>query len=227
MIVLVLGASGRTGSFIASHLFAANETVFALVRDRTRTGDVARLGRLSNSTAGPGVQPVVGDLLGDRDQLVALMRGCDAVVNAAGGRDLDVDGPGVDREGGIAAVEAAQVAGVRRFIQISSMFADRPDQGPQPLRRVLAAKGDADQTLVRSGLDWTVVRPGGLADSVLTGQVEIARRLDHSGQIAREDVAAVAATCLRLPSTIGLAFDVVGGRTPVLEALAELAPVTD
>ena len=227
VIVLVLGASGRTGSFVAAHLFAADNTVFALLADPNRSGEVARLGRMSNPNAGAGVQPVVADLLGDPAELDSAMRGCDAVVNAAGSRDLTSQGPSVDREGVIAAIESAKRSGVRRFIQISAMYADRPEQGPEQLRNVLEAKRDADTALVRSGLEWTVIRPGGLADSVLTGQIEVGRRLDHPGAVAREDIAAVAATCLVMPSTVGLAFDVVAGQTPILQALAELTPIHD
>jgi len=227
VIVIVLGASGRTGSYVASHLFAAEHTVFALVRDPDRSQAVKRLGRLSHPTAGPGVQPVVGDLLGDPDRLVELFRGCDAVVNAAGGTDLVATDAVVDREGAMAAIDAAGRAGVRRFVQISSMYADRPDEGPQALQALLRAKSESDTALITSGLDWTVIRPGGLDDSVLTGQIRAGRRLAESGSIPREDVAAVAATCLSWPTSIGLAFDVVGGKTPILEALARLAPVTD
>ncbi len=227
MIVLVLGASGRTGSYVASHLFAAEHTVFALVRDPDSSAGVKRLGRLSHPSAGPGVQPVVGDLLGEPERLGEVLRGCDAVVNAAGGTDLDPAGPSVDREGAIAAIEAAGKAGVRRFVQISAMYADRPDQGPEPIRGLLAAKKDSDTALIRSGLEWTIIRPGGLSDSVLTGQVRMARRLDETGSIPREDVAAIAATCLSWPTSIGLAFDVIAGSTPILEALSRLTPVTD
>ena len=227
MIVIVLGASGRTGSYVASHLFAAEHTVFAMVRDPDRSKAVKRLGRLSHPNAGPGVQPVVGDLLGDPDRLEELFSGCDAVVNAAGGTDLVATDAVVDREGAIAAVEAAGRAGVKRFVTISAMYADRPDEGPEALRGLLRAKSEADTALIRSGLDWTVIRPGGLNDTVLTGQIRAGRRLAEGGSIPREDVAAVAATCLSWPTSIGLAFDVVGGRTPILEALARLAPVTD
>lgn len=227
MIVLVLGASGRTGSYVASHLFAAEHTVFALVRDPTSSAGVQRLGRLSHPGAGPGVQPVVGDLLGESDRLGEVLRGCDAVVNAAGGTDLDPTGPSVDREGAIAAINAARAAGVQRFVQISSMYADRPAQGPEQIRGLLAAKGESDTALIRSGLDWTIIRPGGLSDSVLTGQVRMERQLPESGPIPREDVAAIAATCLAWPASIGLAFDVIAGSTPILQALARLTPVTD
>jgi len=227
VIVLVLGASGRTGSYVASHLFAAQHTVFALVRNPNSSAGVQRLGRLSHPSAGPGVRPVVGDLLGEADRLAEVFAGCDAVVNAAGGTDLDPSGPSVDREGAIAAVHAAQKGGVRRFVQISAMYADRSDQGPEPIRGLLAAKNDSDTELVRSGLDWTIIRPGGLSDSMLTGQIRIGRRLEESGSIPREDVAAVAATCLAWPDSTGLAFDLVSGSTPILQALSGLTPVTD
>lgn len=227
MIVIVLGATGRTGSFVASHLFAAEHTVFALLRDEKDAEDVHRLGRLSHPSAGNGVQPVMADMLGDHDALVEVFRGCDAIVNAAGGTDLHPTGPVVDREGAIAAMEAAKDAGVKRFVQISAMYADRPGEAPEQVRGLLAAKGDADKALVRSGLDWTIIRPGGLSDSVLTGQVSAARRLSEPGDIPREDVAAIAATCLAWDTTVGLGFDVVAGSTPILRALATLAPVTD
>ncbi len=227
VIAIVLGASGRTGSFIASHMFAAEHTVFALVRDRRSKNFVRRLGRLSHSTAGPGVQAVVGDLLGDPDQLVEAFRGCDAIINAAGTTDLDLRGRVVDREGAEAAIEAAKRAGVKRFIQISSMYADRPDEGPERLRGLLRAKQESDTALTRSGLDWTIIRPGGLSDSMLTGQIRAQRRLDGGGTIPREDVAALAAVCLSWPQSIGLGFDVVSGNTPILKALAQLAPVND
>lgn len=227
MIAIVLGASGRTGSFVASHMFAAEHTVFAMIREPGSKKFVQRLGRLSHNTAGPGVQPVVGDLLGDPDHLVEAFRGCDAIINAAGTDQLDVSGRVVDREGAQAAIEAAGRAGVKRFIQISSMYADRPERGPEQLRGLLEAKQASDTALTRSGLDWTIIRPGGLSDSVLTGQIRVGRRLDKGGTIPREDVAALAAVCLSWPQSIGLAFDVVSGQTPILKALAELAPISD
>lgn len=221
MIVSVLGASGRTGRFVSSHLFASGHDVLGIVRRAETIGDVGGLGRPTGPGA-KGVQVAVVDLLGDRDALLEAITGSDAVINAAGSYDPEATGPSVDREGAIAAIEAARSAGIGRFIQISSMYADRPDDGPEFLRTVLRAKHDSDAALQASGLDWTIVRPGGLVDTGLTGQVTVSRRLEAPGQISREDVAAVVGSCLTMPRTVGFAFDVIGGQTPLLTALDDL-----
>jgi uncharacterized protein YbjT (DUF2867 family) len=85
----------------------------------------------------------------------------------------------------------------------------------------LRAKAAADEALRASGLDYTIVRPGGLTDDPGTGLVSIAERLDR-GQIPRADAAAVLLACLDGPGTIGKSFDLVGGETPIAEALAAL-----
>jgi uncharacterized protein YbjT (DUF2867 family) len=221
VIVSVLGASGRTGRFVSSHLFASGHDVLGIVRRPETIADVGGLGRPTGPGA-EGVHAVVVDLLGDRAGIVEAITGSDAIINAAGSYDPEAAGPTVDREGAIAAIEAAKQAGVSRFIQISSMYADHPGDGPEFLRGVLRAKHDSDTALQDSGLDWTIVRPGGLTDSGLTGQVTIAAHLTDSGVISREDVAAIAGSCLAMPRTIGFAFDVVAGQTPLLVALDAL-----
>jgi uncharacterized protein YbjT (DUF2867 family) len=74
---------------------------------------------------------------------------------------------------------------------------------------------------MRSGLQWTIVRPGGLTDDPGTGRVTVGEELSR-GSIARDDVAAVLAAALATPTTIGRAFDVISGTTPIEEALAAL-----
>jgi uncharacterized protein YbjT (DUF2867 family) len=84
------------------------------------------------------------------------------------------------------------------------------------------AKADADHEVQASGLDFTVVRPGGLTDDPGTGLIEARPQLTESGQISREDVAATLLAVLDTPATIGKAFDLVGGETPVEEAVRRL-----
>jgi hypothetical protein len=66
------------------------------------------------------------------------------------------------------------------------------------------------------------VRPGGLSDDPGTGRVEIAERLDRRGSVSRDDVAVVIAEVLRADNTIGKGFDLLGGETPIPEAIASL-----
>ena len=104
--------------------------------------------------------PVLGDLENDRS-LDAYVKGADAVVFAAGA------GPGsgdarkrtVDLGGAVKLVDAAEEHGVRRYVQISSIGADRPGVGRRLDARLSAAKAEADAYLTASDLDWTVVRP--------------------------------------------------------------------
>ena len=70
-----------------------------------------------------------------------------------------------------------------------------------------------------SGLDWTIVRPGALTDDPGTGLVEIAAEVER-GEVPRADVAAVIATSLDTGDGLGAQFELVGGRTPIPEALA-------
>ena len=84
------------------------------------------------------------------------------------------------------------------------------------------AKAAADQELERSGLEYTIVRPGGLTDDPGTGTIEAARQLEHSGRIPRDDVAATLLAVLDSQNTTGVAFDVISGETPIAEAVAAL-----
>ena len=46
--------------------------------------------------------------------------------------------------------------------------------------------------------------------------------LGHTGEITRDDVAAVLLACLELDATVGKTFEVLGGETPIRDALASL-----
>jgi uncharacterized protein YbjT (DUF2867 family) len=85
----------------------------------------------------------------------------------------------------------------------------------------LRAKGRADDAVRASGLDATVVRPGGLTNDAGTGRVRLGEKLPR-GQVTRDDVAAVLVAVLDSPSTIGRTADLIGGDTPIAEAVAAL-----
>ena len=66
-----------------------------------------------------------------------------------------------------------------------------------------------------------MVRPGGLTNDSGTGRVRIGESLPR-GQVPRDDVAAVLVAVLDAPNTVGRTFDLIGGDTPVQEAVAAL-----
>ena len=86
----------------------------------------------------------------------------------------------------------------------------------------LRAKAAADDDVLgRSALRTTVVRPGLLTDDAGTGRVSIAEQTGR-GSVPRQDVAAVLAAVLDAPETSGLVFELIGGETPVVDAVAAL-----
>ena len=173
-----------------------------------------------------GAEPAVVDLEHvPMPDLAIAIQGADAVVFAAGA------GPGsgeerkwtMDYGGAVKLIEAAQHEGIRRYVIVSAMGAADPAAigASETFGVYLQAKHDADEKLRASGLDYTIVRPGGLTDDNGTGLVSVGERLER-GQIPRDDVASVLWAVLRTDSAIGRDFDLVSGDTPVDEAVAAL-----
>jgi uncharacterized protein YbjT (DUF2867 family) len=177
---------------------------------------------------------------GDVEQFVAAFEGCDAVVfTAGGGADGNIERKKtVDLGGSLLSIEAAQRLGITRFVQVSAWGVDAPlpDDVSATWRAYVEAKAGADEALRASDLDWTVVRPGRLTHDPATGRVRVGSDTEithddpgrssnpdnENGDVTRADVAAVVAAVLDTPSTIGVQFVLVGGDTPVEEAVASL-----
>jgi len=101
---------------------------------------------------------------------------------------------------------------------VSSMGANPEIPGDDTFSVYLRAKGRADDAVRASGLDATVVRPGGLTNDAGTGRVTLAESVPR-GQVTRDDVAAVLAAVLDSPNTIGRTVDLIGGETPIAAAV--------
>ncbi|HEX4305742.1 MAG TPA: SDR family oxidoreductase [Solirubrobacterales bacterium] len=211
--VAIAGGHGKIAMLLGRALAGRGDTVRGLIRNPDQADDLRAA----------GIEPVVCDLEGDGD-VAAAVRGADAVVFAAGA------GPGsgdarkstMDRGGAVKLIEAARADGISRYLIVSSMGADKaPDDGAEGFGAYLRAKFEADEAVRASGLDYTVVRPGGLTDDEGTGLVRIAESTGR-GQIPRADVAAVFVACLDEPATIGKSFDLISGETPIAEAVAAI-----
>jgi uncharacterized protein YbjT (DUF2867 family) len=213
VVITVLGATGRTGRLVVRLLARRGYTVRAGARSRRRF----------EALAGLGATPVIADLAADPAELVDVFAGSAAVINCAGAADPDPAAVNlVDRDGAIGAIRAAERAGVPRYVQLSAMFADAPDQGNPLVRSILHAKQISDIALRRSSLVWTVIRLAVLTDEPATGRVSASSHLD-AGRIPRADVAAVVFGCLIEPRTENRGFDLRSGDLPVAAALANLA----
>jgi len=215
MIVATVGGHGQIARLLTRLLVARGHRVRAIVRNPDHVADVE----------GDGAEAVVCDIEAEdgSSSLEAAFEGTDAVVFAAGA------GPGssaerkhtVDRDGVTKTVAGAERAGVGRLVVIGAMGTDDPPDDDSVFGVYLRAKADADRIALASGLEVTVVRPGGLTDDEGTGHITIGRHVDRSS-IPRADVAAVVAHVLDEPGSIGHIVEIVGGPTPIPEAVAEI-----
>lgn len=214
MRTVIAGGHGQIALRLSRILRARGDEPVGLIRRAEHAEDVRAA----------GAEPVVLDLeAAGTGDVAEVLKGADAVVFAAGA------GPGsgatrkdtVDRAAAVLLADAAETAGVRRYVMISSMGADANSlfDGDPVFRAYLRAKGAADDDLrARSELDWTVLRPGSLRNEPGTGRVLLAERTGR-GMIPRDDVAAVIAQLLVSPGTIGRTLELVGGVTPIAEAV--------
>jgi nucleoside-diphosphate-sugar epimerase len=169
-----------------------------------------------------GAEPVLCDLERE-DDVAAFVAGADALVFAAGA------GPGsgparkqtVDLGGAVKLIEAARANGIPRFVIVSSIGVDRPERWSDEMRPYYEAKAEADRQVKASGLDWTIVRPGRLTDAPGTGRIQAGTDIGY-GNVTRDDVAATLAAVLGADNTIGKAFVLLEGETPVEEAVRSL-----
>jgi uncharacterized protein YbjT (DUF2867 family) len=213
MEVAIAGGHGKIGMLLGRLLVERGHDAWGLIRKPEQEDDLHAI----------GVVPVLCDLEGD-DDLAAAVRGADAVVFAAGA------GPGsgaerkwtMDFGGAVKLIEAAREEGIRRYVMVSAMgAANPPAEGGDAFGEYLRAKAVADAALQESGLDYTIVRPGGLTDDPPTGLISVGERLERE-EISRADVAAVLAAVLPAANAIGKAFELIAGETPVEEAVAGL-----
>lgn len=212
MDVVVAGGAGKIGLRLLRLLHQNGHRARGLIRKEEQAA----------ALRSAGAEPALVDLesVSVPDLSIAI-QGADSIVFAAGA------GPGsgeerkwtVDYGAAVKLIEAAQHEGIRRYVIVSSVGADKRPEGNEGFAVYLQAKHDADEKLRASGLDFTIIRPGGLTDDAATGNVSIAQHLDRS-EIPRDDVATVLLAVLGADNTIGKDFDLMGGQTPIDEAVA-------
>ena len=104
---------------------------------------------------------------------------------------------------------------------VSAIGASDPESAAEAMRPYYDAKAEADSELARSGLAFTIVRPGALTNDPGTGRIRAGHDIG-SGSITRDDVAATLAAVLAAPNTIGVTFDLLEGDVPIEDAVAAL-----
>ncbi|MCU1573570.1 MAG: NAD-dependent epimerase/dehydratase [Micrococcaceae bacterium] len=216
--IAILGGHGKVALELATLLHSAGHSVTSFIRADGQAQDV---------TAAGGT-PQLLDLEGSStEQLAEALRGHDAVVWSAGAGGGN---PGrtyaVDRDAAIRSMEAARLAGVKRYVMVSYLGAG-PNHGVPADNGFYAyaeAKAAADEHLRASELDWTILGPGALTLEPGSGKITLRPGSDTPTSTSRANVAQVAAAVLESPETVGCTIPFADGSTPIAEALAGLQP---
>ncbi|VVB02052.1 unnamed protein product [Arabis nemorensis] len=199
--VFVAGATGKTGKRIVEQLLSRGFAVKAGVRDV----DKAK----TSFKDDPSLQFVRADVTEGPEKLAeAIGDDSQAVICASGFRHgFDLFAPWkVDNFGTVNLVDACRKQGVNRFVLISSILVNGAAMGQilnpayiflNVFGLTLVAKLQAEKYIKRSGINYTIVRPGGLKNDPPSGNVVMEQEDTlYEGSISRDQVAEVAVEAL-------------------------------
>ena len=213
--IAISGASGKTGYRIAEELLQAGEQPRLLLQPSSV---------LPEQLSGCDQRRLRFD---DRAALDDALAGCDALVIATGARpSLDLSGPmRVDAWGVQRQVDSCQRLGIRRVVLVSSLCAGRWRHPLNLFGLILMWKRVGEQALESSGLDWTVIRPGGLSEREHELDGEGIRYSgpdqQESNSIPRRLVARCCLETLNTPASIGKILEITSSAEQEPMALSE------
>ncbi|GLJ06971.1 hypothetical protein SUGI_0054390 [Cryptomeria japonica] len=224
--IFVAGATGKTGKRIVTQLLERGFKVKAGVLDVERAS--------SSLPTHNSLQIVKADVTEGAAKLSDAIGDCEAVICATGFRpSLDFLVPWkVDNFGTVSLVDACQSIGINRFILISSILVNGAATGQifNPAYIVLnifgltlIAKLQAEQYIRKSGINFTIIRPGGLRDDPPSGNIvmEPEDKL-FEGSISRDQVALVAVESLLYPEASYKVVEIVSQANAPKKPLQEL-----
>jgi len=208
MKVFIAGGTGFVGNLLTEELRSRGHALVLLSHNR-------------RSTTETGVSYVTGDVALPAGYAAAL-QGCDAVINLVGIiREFPSKGITFERlhvEATAGMVQAAQQAGVQRYLQMSAL-GTRSDAVSQYHR----TKWRAEEIVRSSGLAWTIFRPSlifGPKDAfvnMLAANLRLAPIMPTFGDgnyrlqpIHGRDVARCFADALERPETVGQTYELCG-----------------
>jgi len=195
--VAVLGAGGKTGRLCVEMLRSAGQPVLGLGRAEL---DVAKA---------------------SVEEIAEAVRGADAVIFACSASAKGGNAEQVDEQAAIKAAQACKMAGVPKYVLISSGGVARPGSlgyvatnlMPGPTWGIMDAKAKGEEgakaALRGSKTRYTVLRPGGLEDTKYLGPAEMELNQGDvvGGLVSRADVAAAAVAAARSPDTDDVTFE--------------------
>lgn len=210
MTVLLIGATGRTGRFIAQKLHQAGIPFRALVRHPQQREDFTRL----------GAEMAVHDLNADFHN---ALKGIETVIYAAGSAETEgaAQEQQIDRDAIIKTADYARQQGVQRLILISALVATDASYAPAVLKHYVEMKQQADDYVISCGINYVILRLGPLTMDSARGTIQLTDNPANREPVSREDVAEVALEALQRGISNQI-IGFVGGNEPIGEAISSL-----
>jgi uncharacterized protein YbjT (DUF2867 family) len=203
--ILVAGANGTTGKIIITILKNSQKyNPIAMVRKQEQEAYFTE----------QNIETVLGDLEENIDHV--FTKSIDKVLFAAGSGGKNIHA--VDQEGAKKLIDASKKANIKKFVMLSSMGADNPEKATQ-LIDYLKAKHKADEYLKKSGLKYSIVRPGTLTNDQELNKIELDEKLNKRGEISRADVAQTLVQSLQDSVGANATFEIIKGETTIAKAL--------
>ena len=214
MKAFVAGATGETGRRIVQELVKRQIPVRAMVRDIAKAQTILPA----------EVELVVGDVL-NLDSIITALGDSTVILCATGAKpSLDPTGPyQVDYEGTKNLVNAAKSHNIEQFVFVSSLCVSKFFHPLNLFWLILWWKQQAEQYLKDSGLNYTIVRPGGLKNEdnpnpvVMSGADTL-----FDGSIPRQKVAQVCVESLTNPQARNKVLEIVSTPTAVAKSWEDL-----
>lgn len=199
--VFVVGATGPTGELVARALRTEGRSVVTMHRSEKRRDEFEAIGAVV----------LLGDAMDAKSTRQATRlaaKNCSVVVNLMGGNPFADESTWPDYTGAVHTIDAAREAGIRRYILVTSVGTGRSYQYvPEEafLHGILNLKTRSEEYLKESGLDWTIIKPGGLGPpgTVQPGDdVLITENHGVRGLLAREDLADIVLRVIHAPAEL-------------------------
>lgn len=183
MKAFVAGATGQTGRRVVAELIKRNIPVIAIVRNL----------EAGQKLLPPEAELAVADVLNPESLQKAIGESTVLICATGAKPSLDITGPyQIDYQGTKNLVNIAKQVNIQHFVLVSSLCVSEFFHPLNLFWLVLYWKKQAEEYLQKSGLKYTIVRPGGLKNEESTQPILMSSADTlFDGSISRTKVAQV------------------------------------
>ncbi|UZR96839.1 SDR family oxidoreductase [Chondrinema litorale] len=215
MKVIIIGANGKVGKRVLKQMADSdNYEPTAFIRKEEQKAYFTSI----------QVPVIVASLESSEEIIAEAIKGFDAVVFCAGsggstGYDKTIE---IDLYGAIKVINAATISGTDRFIMVGAAFSDQPSYWKDGMKPYYIAKHLADKELIRSGLNYTILRPVLLTEDAEAGKIMLQSDPNLlNDKISREAVAETIINILPNADTYGKILEMSEGPLEIERAVKQ------